>query len=187
MISSKEQASFNFMSALTICIDFGAQENKVYHFFLLFAMSPSFCHKVMGPDAMIIVFWILSFKPDFSLYSFTFIKRLFSSSLLSAIKVVSSAYLRLLIFFLAILIPAWASTSLAFPMMYSACKLNKHGDNIQSWGIPFLILNQSVVPCLVLTVASWPIYRFLRGQVRWSGIPISEIFSIVCCLCFLFF
>jgi len=52
----------------------------------------------MGPDAMILVFWILSFKPTFSLSSFTFIKSLFSSSLLSAIRVVSSAYLRLLIF-----------------------------------------------------------------------------------------
>ena len=57
--------------------------------------SPSICHEVMGPDAMILVFWILSFKPTFSLYSLTFIKRLFSSSSLSAIRVVSSAYLRL--------------------------------------------------------------------------------------------
>ena len=47
---------------------------------------------------MIFVFWMLSFKPTFSLSSFTFIKRLFSSSSLSAIRVVSSAYLRLLIF-----------------------------------------------------------------------------------------
>ena len=44
----------------------------------------------MGPDAMILVFWMLSFKPTFSFYSFTFIKRLFSSSSLSAIRVVSS-------------------------------------------------------------------------------------------------
>ena len=57
--------------------------------------------------------------------------------------------------------------------MYSAYKLNKQGDNIQPWRTPFPIWNQSVVPCLVLTVASWPAYRFLRGQVRWSGIPIS--------------
>ena len=62
----------------------------------------------MGPDAMIFVVWMLSFKPTFSLSSFTFIKRLFSSSL-SAMTVVSSAYLRLLIFLLAILIPACAS------------------------------------------------------------------------------
>ena len=74
-------------------------------------VSPSICHQVMGPDAMILVFWMLSFKPTFSFSSFTFIKRLFSSSLLSAIRVVSSAYLRLLIFLAAILIPACASSS----------------------------------------------------------------------------
>ena len=50
----------------------------------------------MGLEAIILVFWMLSFKPNFLLSLFTFIKRLFSSSL-SAIRVVSSAYLRLLI------------------------------------------------------------------------------------------
>ena len=68
----------------------------------------------MGPDAMILVFWMLSFKPTFSLSSFTFIKRLFSSSSLSAINVVSSAHLKLLIFLLAIFIPACASSSPAY-------------------------------------------------------------------------
>ena len=66
---------------------------------------PSICLEVMGLDAMILVFWMLNFKPGFSFFSSTFIKRLFSSSLLSAIRVVSSAYLRLLIFLLTILIP----------------------------------------------------------------------------------
>ena len=51
------------------------------------------------------LFLMLSFKPAFSLSSFTCIKRLFSSSLFSAIRVVSSSYLRLLIFLPAILIP----------------------------------------------------------------------------------
>ena len=49
-------------------------------------VSPSICHEVMGPDAMILVFWTLSFKPTYSLSSFTFIKRLFRSSLFSAIS-----------------------------------------------------------------------------------------------------
>ena len=48
-------------------------------------VSPSISHEMMGPDAMILVFWMLSFKSTFSLSSFTFIKRLFSSSSLSAI------------------------------------------------------------------------------------------------------
>ena len=91
--------------------------------------------------------WMFSFKPTFSLSSFTFLKRLFSSCSLSAIRVVSSTYLRLLIFLLAILIPACASSSPAFLMMYSAYKLNKQIDNIQPWCTPFPIWNQSVVPC----------------------------------------
>ena len=91
-----------------------------------------------------------------------------------------SAYLRLLIFLPAILIPACVSSSPVFLMMYSAYKLNKHSDNILPWQTPFPILNQSVVLCLFLTFASWPAYRFLRKQVRWSGIPISwRIFQFV--------
>ena len=73
-------------------------------------VSPSISHEVMGPDAMILVFWMLSFKPTFSLSSFTFTKRLFSSSSLSAIRVVSSGYLRLLIFLPATLVPTSASS-----------------------------------------------------------------------------
>ena len=135
-------------------------------------VSPSICHEMMGPDAMIFAFWLLSFKPTFSLSSFTFIKRLFSSSF-PAIMMVSSAYLKLLIFLLAILIPACASSSPSFLMMCSPCKLNKQGDNIQPWCAPFPGRNQSIVPCPVLTVAFWPVKRFFRRWVRWSDIPIS--------------
>ena len=133
----------------------------------------------LGPGALIFMFWRFSFKPAFSLSSFTFIKRLFSS-LLSAVRVMSSAYLRSLMFIPAILIPAWASSNQAFRKMYSAYKLNKQSDNIQTWCTSFPIWNQSVVPCLVLTVASWPAYRILRWQIRWSDIPISlRIFQFV--------
>ena len=124
-------------------------------------VSPSSWHEVMGPDAMILVFWMLTFMSFKLFHSFTFIKRLFSYFSLSAISVVSSAYLRLLIFLPAILFPTCASSSPAVLMMCSACKLNKQGDNIQPWCTTFPIWNQSVVPCLVLTVASWPAYRFL--------------------------
>ena len=148
------------------------EPKKIKNSLTVFIVSPSISHEVMGPGAMILVFCMLSFKPTFSLSSFPFIKRLISS-LLSAMRVVSSAYLRLLIFLPGILIPACASSSPAFHMMYSAYKLNKQGDNIQPWCTPFPIWNQSVVPCLVLTVASWPTYRFLRRQFRWSDIPIS--------------
>ena len=134
---------------------------------------PSISHEVMGPDAMILVYWMLSFKPSFSLSSFTFIKRLFSSFSLSAIRVMSPAYLRLLILLPAILIPAYSSSGPAFCMVYSACKLNERDDNIQPWHTLFPFWNQSIVPCPVLTVASWPLYKFLNRQVTWSGVPIS--------------
>ena len=151
------------MASVTICSDFGTPKNKISHCFHIYLPWSS------GTRYHDLSFLMLSFKPRFSLSSFTFIKRLFSSSSLSAIRVVSFAYLRLLIFLLAILIPAWASSSLAFHMMYSAYKFNKKGDSIQPLCTPFPIWNQSIVPCPVLPVASWPAYRFLRRQVRWSG------------------
>ena len=98
----------------------------------------------MGPDAMILVFWILSFKPAFSLSSLTLIKRLFSSSSLSATRVVSFAYLRLLIFLPAILILACASSSPACYMMYTAYN-NKQIDIIPPQHTPFPICNQSIL------------------------------------------
>ena len=94
-------------------------------------VSLSVWHDVIGPDVTILAFWMLSFNSNFSFSSLTFIKMLFSFSLLSAIRLVSSAYLRLVIFLLAILIPACGSSSLTFHIMYSAYKLNKQGDNIQ--------------------------------------------------------
>ena len=70
---------------MAIHSDFGAQEKKICH---CFHFTPSICKKVIGLDAMILVFWMLSFKPDFSFCPFTLIKQLFSSSSLSAIRVV---------------------------------------------------------------------------------------------------
>ena len=140
----------------------------------------SICHGVMGTDAMVFIYWMLSFKTAFSHSSFTFIKRLFSSSLLSAFRMIPSAYLRLLIFLLAILIPAYESSSLAFHMMYSAYKLNKQGDNIQPWCTPFPIWKQSIVPCPVLTVASWPANISQEaGQMVWYSHLFKEFSSLL--------
>ena len=144
------------MAAITICSDFGAQ--KVSQCFLCF---PIYLPWSDGTGCHDLLFWMLRLKPTFSLSSFTFIKRLFSSSL-STLRVVSSAYLRLLIFLPAILIPLCVKRP-DFHLMYSANKLNKQGDSIQPWYTPFPIWNQSV--------ASWPAYRFSQeaGQVVWYG------------------
>ena len=106
--------------------------------------SPSVCHEVIGPDIMILVFksWTLSWLFILLLHPH---QEALSSSSLSAIKVVSSIYLRLL-FLLAVLIPACNSSSPAFHMMCSAYKLNKQDDNKQPCYTPFSILKQSVVP-----------------------------------------
>ena len=134
--------------------------------------SLSIWHEVMGPDAMILVFWMLNFKFFHSLLLPSSTGSLVPLCLLP-LEWYHLHYLRLLIFMPAIFILVCDSSSLAFPVIYSACKLNKQGDNIQPWRTPFPILNHSVVQCPVLTVASWPAYRFLRRQVRWSGTPIS--------------
>ena len=146
----------------------------------VFTVSPSFAMKWW--DWMP---WSSSteccFKPAFSLSSFTFIKRHFSYSLISGIRVVSSAYLRWLIFLPAILITACASSSPAFLMMFSAYKLNKQGDNIQPWRTPFPIWNQSVVPCPVLTVVPDLHIGFSRGRSGDVVFPSLSEFSTVYC------
>ena len=155
------------MAAVTICSDLGAPpaQKKSLTLFPLFPHLFPMKWWDQMPWSSFSERWALSF----SLSSFTFIKRLFSSSSLPAIRGVSSAYLRLLIFLPAILIPTCASCS---PVMYCAYKLNKQDDNIQPWHAPFPIWNQSVVPCPFLTVVSGHIYWFLSRQVRWSDIPI---------------
>ena len=124
---------------------------KVSHCFYCFPIYLSWSDGTGSHD---FVLWLLNFKPVFSLCSFTLIKRFFSFSSLSASTVVLSAYVRLLIFLPTILIPACDSSSPAFHMIYSACNLNKQGDNIQPCWTPFPILNQLVFPCPGLTFAS---------------------------------
>ena len=163
------------MAAATIHSDFGAQDNKICH---CFPFLPIYLPWSDGTRCSDLHFFSVESLASFLTVLFqghlsSLIKRLFSSSLLSVIRVVSSAYLRLLIFLPAILILAGDSSSPAFLMVHSTYKLRKQGDNIQPWHTPLPNLNQSIVPCLVLSVASWSAYRFLRRQVRWSGIPTS--------------
>ena len=134
-------------------------------------MSPSICHEVMELDAMIFVSWMLNFKPFFFTLLFQFHQEDFwfffafchKSGVICISEVIDISPRNLIL--------ACASSSPAFLMMYSAYKLNKL--NIQPWHPPFPIWNQSVIPCPVKTVASWPAYRFLRRQVREFVIPTS--------------
>ena len=161
------------MAAVTIRSDFAAQENKVS----LFSLFPNlFVMKWWDqmPWSEFSESWALSqlFHSPLSLSSRGF----FSSSSLSAIRVVSSAYLKLLICLLAVFIPAWASSSPAFHLHISWCTLHI------SWISRMTIYSLDVIlsqfgTSLLFYVASncciWPAYKFLRRQVRWSGIPIS--------------
>ena len=126
-------------------------------------------------------FWMLSFKPVFFHYPLSLHQETLIPLWFFAIRVVSYAYLKLLIFFPAILTQACASSSLAFHMKYSAYKLNKQGDNIQPWCTPFPIWNQSIIPCLVQVVASWLHIGFSGGRSCGLAFISLEEFSTVCC------
>ena len=106
-------------------------------------VSPSICHEVMGPDAMILVFWILSFKPTFSLFSFTFKKLLlvllcFLSKGWCHLHIWDYWYFSWQSWFQLVLYPAQHFTWCTLHM------LNKQGDNIQPWRTPFPVWNQSI-------------------------------------------
>ena len=126
-------------------------EPKIIKCITVSIVSPSICHEVMGPDAMILVLCMLSFKSTFSLSSFTFLKRLFSSSSLSAIRVVSSAYLRLLIFLPVILILACASSSPVFLMMLISLAS-------ENWTLPEVV----------------PKVQFYQLRCWWCGLWVGE-------------
>ena len=142
----------------------------------------------MGPDAMILVFWLLSFKPTFSLSSFTFITLVLLRFLpwrWCHLCIWGYWYFSLQSWFQLVLHRAW---HVAWCTLH---KLNKQGDNKQPWRTPFLIWNQPVVTHPALTVVSWPAYRFLsnfqahntvlltRVTVLYTGSPWLIFFIIV--------
>ena len=115
--------------------------------------------------------WALS-----QLFHSPLIKRLFSSSSLSVNRVVSSAYLRWLIFLPEILILACASSSPAFLTMYSAYKLNKQCDNIQPWRTPFPIWNQSVCQIKITVLSYRPTRKRKNSWIK--GVVTTDWFQI---------
>ena len=93
-------------------------EPKKIKFVTVYTFSLSICHEVMEPDAMILAFWMLSFKPGFSLSCFTFIKRLFTSVFLFPIKLLSSAYLTFWYFSRQSLFQLWVlQTSISYDVL----------------------------------------------------------------------
>ena len=157
------------MAAVTICSDFGAQENNACHCFHYFLIYLSWSDGTRCHD-LIFECWVLS--------------QLFHSPLSPSSRgsLVPLGFLPWgwchLHTEVIDISPSNLVSSLCFIQPHIlhdvvSYKLNKPGDNIQSWCTPFIIWNQSILPCPVLTVASWPAYRVFRRQVRWSGIPIS--------------
>ena len=144
---------------------FGTQENNICN---CFHFSPIYLPWSDGLDAMILVFRTLSFKPAFLLSSFT-LKRLFSFYSLSAIRVVLSAYLRLLILLLATLILACASCCLAFCMMYSAYKFVFFFKHIVYWQIKYTHIIVQPSPLLIPRTFSlqtfWIKWFFVGAEV----------------------
>ena len=132
----------------TVHSDFRAQENKIWHYFHFFPISLPWSGGTECHDLSFFECWVSNqlfhspLSPSLGVFTLS------SSS--SLIRVVSSTYLKLLVFLLAVLILLCDLPSPAFHIMYSAYRLNKQGDNIQSCHIPFPILNQSIVPCLLI-------------------------------------
>ena len=133
-----------FMTAITVFSDFGAQENKACHWFCCFPIYLPWSDGTRCHDLSFFEGWVSS-QLFQSLSPSTRDSLVLSLSLFFSFRVISSAYLRLLIFLLEIFIPACDSSRLAFLVMYSAYKLNKQGDNIHPWCTTFPILNQFIV------------------------------------------
>ena len=134
--------------------------------------SPSVCDELMRLHAKILAYFNVEFQASFFiLFFFMLFKRLFSYSLLSSIRVVLSAYMRWFICLLEILIPACDSFTLAFQwgtLHISYIRREK------IYSLLYSFLSFEPVSCSMSgSVAFWPTYRLLRGQVSWSGIPIS--------------
>ena len=131
--------------------------------------SLSLSREVMGLDVIILLFRMLSFKPAFSLSSFTLIKRLSSPLYFLPFE----CYHLHIWYCWYFSWQSWFELVIIQPgISWSAYKLNKQDDNIQPCHLSFPVWNQSVVPCTILTVVFWPTHRFHRRQVKWSGIPI---------------
>ena len=150
------------MAAITVCSDCGAPKNKVSHCFHCF---PIYLLWSVGPDAMILVFWMLSFPPAFSLSSFPFIKRLFCSSLLSAVSVMSLHIWGYWYFSQQSWFQLIISSSQAFCMMYSFTNLEPIRCTVSGFNCCFLT-------CIQVSQEA--------GQVVWYSQSLEEFSTVYC-------
>src|SRR5688572_26545387 len=135
--------------------------------------SPSNSNLSHSAVVMIFVFFMLKYRPACSLSFFSLLINSVRSSLIPAISVVSSAYLKLFSVLPAILTPSVASSISALLIILSAYRLNRTGDKMHPCLTPFLILNLSVSPNSVLITATWSSYSPLSSCIKCFGIPIS--------------
>ena len=169
---SQEQVFLQSMAAVTVCSDFGAfPPSKICHCFYFFALYLSWSGGIGCYDH--IFFFNVEFRARFFTLLFHSHQQSHSSSL-SAIKTVSSAYLRLLIFLPAILIPACDLSSLAFHMLCSVCKLNMQGDNIQPWCTTFPNWKQSIVHPQLMSMLLLDIHTGFSGD-RWGDLALPSL------------
>ena len=119
-------------------------DSKIIKSVTVFIFSPPVCHEVMGPDAMILVFRMFSFKPDIYFSSSTFIKELFSLSLFSGIRMVASAYLRLLI----LLQQSWFQLMIHQAWNFAWCTLYiSYISRITIYSLDIFFLNFEPIHC----------------------------------------
>ena len=163
------------MVAVSICSDFGNQKNSLS----LFPLFPIYLPWSDGPGCHDLCFLNVEFQANIFTLLFHFhqqaLKFFFTFCHKGGVINISEV----IVFLLAILIPAYVSSSPAFLMMYSAYKLNKQGDNIQPWHTPFPIWSQPVVPCPILLFPDLHT-DFSRGRSGGLVFPISfRIFQFI--------
>ena len=157
------------MAAVIICSDIGAPKIKPLTFSIV---SPSICHEVMGPKAMTFIFWMWSLSQMFhSPLSLP------SRGPLAPLHFLPWGWCYLHIWgYWCFSHPSWFQFVLHPVGHFSWCILHvSQVIRVTIYSLYILLSwwNLSVVPCWVLAIASRPAYRFLRSQIRWSGIPVS--------------
>ena len=171
------------MAAVTICSDFGAPKEEICHYLHLFPFYLS-CSNGARCHDLSFFFFNFSLKPAFLLSFFTLIKRLFSSTSLSAIGVVSSAYLRLLMFLPSISTPACNSSCPTFLMRCSGHRLNRVTANncLRYSGCclvnPYIVSNSFVTPWTMIEssrlLCPWDFLGKNIGILEWVAIFFSR-------------